>query len=470
VTAIVWFRRDLRVHDNPALRDALDAHEQIVPAFCLDDRLLHGRHASGPRTQFLLESLADLDASLRDRGAALVVRRGAPEEELPKLAREAGAEDVYFSADVGPFARARDTAVADALYSEGLRTHARPGVTVVDDAGGVCTDAGAPYSVFSPFHRAWSAEMRRPVRVAPRAIELAAGVRTGGIPALAELGLRQEVEDPLRGGESEARRRLANFMRGPVEHYQQGHDLLGDDRTSRLSAYLHLGCVSPREVEERLPGTGTGPCAFRRQLAWRDFYHHILLHNPRNAREEQQQRYRGTLDWPGDDDLFDAWCAGRTGFPLVDAGMRQLRREGFMHNRARLVTASFLTKELGIDWRRGERHFMRLLLDGDEANNNGNWQWVTSVGADPQPYFRRIYNPARHMERFDPGGRYVRRYVPELADVPDQHLAEPWEMPDDVQRACGCVIGRDYPAPVVERKAAREQAIERYRAAAATAV
>jgi deoxyribodipyrimidine photo-lyase len=272
----------------------------------------------------------------------------------------------------------------------------------------------------------------------------------------------------MLGGETEGRRRLDAFLAGPIETYGRNRGALEEGSSSRLSPYLHFGCVSAREVEARLP-SGPGADAFRRQLAWRDFYAHVLLAHPENARLEHQQRFRGTLAWDGDGELFAAWRDGRTGYPLVDAGMRQLRHEGWMHNRARLVTASFLTKELGIDWRRGERHFMRLLIDGDEANNNGNWQWVTSVGVDPQPYYRRIYNQARHMERFDPDGAYVRRHVPELAGVPRRYLAEPWTMPDDVQQAYGCVIGRDYPAPIVDRRPARERAVERYRAALSAA-
>ena len=197
------------------------------------------------------------------------------------------------------------------------------------------------------------------------------------------------------------------------------HDALGRGPHSRLSPYLHFGCLSPRQVEERLP-RGKGAEAFRRQLCWRDFYHHVLFHFPRNARSEFQGRYRGSLRWSRSERAFDAWCEGRTGFPLVDAGMRQLRHEGWMHNRARLVVGSFLTKHLGIDWRWGERHFMRLLLDGDEANNNGNWQWIASVGTDPAPYFRRILNPALQMERHDPDGSYVPKYVPELPERPRQ--------------------------------------------------
>lgn len=247
-----------------------------------------------------------------------------------------------------------------------------------------------------------------------------------------------------------------------MHDYADDHDALGRDRTSRLSPYLHFGCLTPHQLERRL-GRGRGPQAFRRQLCWRDFHHHVLANFPRNARSEFQQRYRGRIAWSYARKPFEAWCEGRTGYPLVDAGMRQLRREGWMHNRARLVVGSFLTKDLGIDWRWGERWFMRLLVDGDEANNNGNWQWIASVGTDPQPAFRRIYNPARQMERHDPGGDYVRRYVPELRDVPDRHLAEPWEMPEEVQREAGCVIGEDYPAPIVDHRRAREEALERYR-------
>jgi deoxyribodipyrimidine photo-lyase len=401
VTAILWLRRDLRVRDNPALCAALEASDRIVPVFCFDDRILHGRHASGSRTQFLLECLADLDGSLRERGGRLVIRHGRPEEELPKLGREAGADAIHCTRDVTPFARGR--------HVEGVRLEEHPGLTVVDDVG-----AMRPYVVFSPFHRAWEREPRRELLDAPREIRLPEGIDPGHVPSLEELGLEQEVDDPMRGGETEACK-----------------------RSSRLSPYLHFGCISPREVEERLPHLG-------RNLAWRDFFHQVLLNHPENARLEHQERYRGTLDWNDDPEALAAWKQGRTGFPFVDAGMRQLKREGWIPNRVRLVVASFLIKQLGIDWREGERHFMRLLIDGDEANNNGNWQWIASVGVDPAPYFRRLYNPTRQQEQHDPTGEYVRRYVPELGTA-------------------------DYPAPIVDQREAREQAIERYRAAAGRA-
>jgi deoxyribodipyrimidine photo-lyase len=463
VTAIVWFRHDLRLHDHPALRAALEGHDRVVPAFCLDDRLLHGRHESGPRTQFLLECLRDLDGSLRERGSGLVIRHGPPERELTTLAVELGAAEIHFTADVSPFAQKRDERVRARLEAAGVELHGHPGLNVIDDVGAPRTRAGKPHTVFSPFHRAWETEPRREVARAPRRLPaLPSRLAKGRVPSLASLGLEQEVDEPPRGGETRGRGRLQRFLADDASEYAHHHDALGTDRTSRLSPYLHFGCVSPREAEERL-GRGQGPAAFRRQLCWRDFHHHVLFHFPRNAKSEFRERYRGSIRWSRARRPFEAWCAGRTGYPLVDAGMRQLRREGWMHNRARLVVGSFLTKDLGIDWRWGERHFMRLLVDGDEANNNGNWQWVASVGTDPQPAFRRIYNPARQMERHDPDGRYVRRYVAEVAAVPDQYLAEPWTMSDDVQRKVGCVIGVDYPSPIIDHAEARQEALARYR-------
>jgi deoxyribodipyrimidine photo-lyase len=222
-----------------------------------------------------------------------------------------------------------------------------------------------------------------------------------------------------------------------------------------------------RELEHRVAArNGDGPAAYRRQLCWRDFYAHVLLFHPEVARHELQQRFRA-LEWAEDDELLDSWQQGRTGYPLVDAGMRELLETGWMHNRARLVVGSFLTKDLHLDWRSGERYFMARLIDGDEANNNGNWQWIASVGTDSAPYFRRLLNPVSQQRRHDPDGEYVRRWVPELRDVPDQHLAEPWRMSEAEQREAGCVIGSDYPAPIVDHAVERRRAMERYRAAAA---
>ncbi len=462
MTALVWFRRDLRLHDHPALRAALDSADAVVPVFCFDDALLRGRHASGPRTQFLLECLADLDAALRRRGSRLILRHGPPQRELPALARELGAQAVHLSADVGPFARRRQREVKAALGSH-VAFSAHPGLFAVDRLDAILTQSGDPYTVFTPFQRNWTAQPRRDVLGAPLRLPAPpAGLGAADLPTLRELGLEQECEAPAPGGEGAGRERLRRFLADAVRGYDGGRDELAGGAVSRLSPYLHFGCVSPREVEHRLPD-GAGAAAYRRQLCWRDFYAHVIGHHPANARSEFQARYRGTIRWSRAETRFTAWCDGRTGYPVVDAAMRQLRREGWMHNRARLVVGSFLTKDLAIDWRWGERWFMRMLLDGDEASNNGNWQWIASVGVDPQPAFRRMFNPARQQERFDPAGAYVRRYVPELTDVPDTYLAEPWTMPDDVQERARCRIGREYPAPIVDHPQARREALDRYR-------
>jgi deoxyribodipyrimidine photo-lyase len=464
MTALLWFRRDLRLHDHPALRTAMAGGAGVLPAFCLDDRLLHGRHSSGARTQFLLESLTDLDDALRSAGSRLIVRRGRPEDVLPELARESGADQIHYTRDLTPFARRRGRGVTEAMHDSGIELVAHPGLAVVEDAAALRTKAGTPYRVFTPFHRTWQEAARRAPSRAPKHLPKCPDVDSDPLPTLEQLGLRQEVTKPRRGGERAGLARMEWFLNGPIDRYARTHDVLDVDGTSKLGAYLHFGCVSPRALEAALP-TGTGAEAFRRQLCWRDFYHHVQYHRPENAREEHQVRYRGTLEWPGDERLFVAWAAGLTGYPLVDAAMRQLLREGWMHNRARMLAASFLTKQLGIDWRRGEAFFMRMLLDGDQANNNGNWQWSASVGVDTQPVYRRLYNPTLHQQRYDPNGRYIRAYVPELRKVPERYIGEPWTMPAEVQQAAECVVGVDYPDPIVDLKDARATALARYGAA-----
>ena len=341
--SILWLRRDLRVHDNPALIAAREGANYLVPAVCLDPRLLHGRHSSEPRTQYLLESLADLDDSLRRRGSRLVIRWGVPEDELPALVREVGGDSVHFTADVGPFARARDRRAARELEALGVSAHEHPGLFAVDDLSSLKTAAGSPYEVFSAFHKAWKAAPRRELARSPRALPpLPRGLDPGKLPSLAELGFSQELADPLPGGERAGRAgraRMHRFLGGAVMRYDESRNMVDPGVSSRLSPYLHFGCVSPREVEHRA-GNGPGATAFARQLCWRDFYAHVLLHHPANARAEHQSRYRGRLRYSHANPWFEAWCEGRTGYPLVDAGMRQLAREGWMHNRARLVVGS----------------------------------------------------------------------------------------------------------------------------------
>jgi deoxyribodipyrimidine photo-lyase len=372
---------------------------------------------------------------------------------------------VYWASDVSPYARTRDRAVTDALGSAGVQAVPMPG-NFAADVSRPRTKNGRPFVVFTPFRRAWEQLDRRRVHDAPDAVAAPAGLDAGALPSLSSLGLSREVHDGAPAGEAAARAAMGDWLSAGIAGYDTGHDRLAG-ATSGLSPYLRFGLLSARELEERTMAlAGSGPAAFRRQLAWREFYAHVLLTHPGNAREEFQPRYRA-LEWEDDRELLVAWCEGRTGYPIVDAGMRQLRRTGFMHNRARMIVGSFLTKDLHLDWRAGEAHFMRYLLDGDEAQNNGNWQWIASVGVDPAPYFRRIFNPVLQQRKFDAEGEYVRRWVPELSSVPDRRLAEPWLMTAEEQAAAGCVIGRDYPEPVVDHRRERLRAIERYRAVAA---
>jgi deoxyribodipyrimidine photo-lyase len=463
-TALVWFRRDLRLHDHPPLTQAAAAHDCVLPVFVLDPALLGGRFPSPSRTAFLLACLEELDAGLRARGAGLAVRRGRPAGELAALARGLGADAVYWSADVSPYARARDRAVGAALQDAGVRAVPAPG-NFAADVSAPRTQAGKPYTLFTPFWKAWEALDRRPVLPPAGRLELPPGVELGALPEAGALGAATELAAPLPAGEAAARAAMERWLAKGIDGYADRHDRLAGG-TSALSPFLRFGCLSARELEAAaMDRRGAGPATFRRQLAWRDFYAHVLLRHPGNAREAFQPKYRA-LAWADDDAAFAAWTAGQTGYPVVDAGMRQLPATGWMHNRARMIAGSFLTKDLHLDWRRGEAHFMRYLLDGDEASNNGRWQWIASVGVDPAPYFRRMFNPVLQQQKFDPGGEYVRRWVPELAAVPDDRLAEPWRMSPAEQERAGCAVGRDYPEPIVNHRRERERALERYRAAA----
>ena len=462
MTAIAWFRRDLRVFDHPALSAALRDHAQVIPVFVVDRRLIEGRFPSPARTDFLLAAVEELRDALRARGGDLLVRHGRPEDVLPQLARETGAAEVFFASDVSPFARSRDARVEAALRDAGVAPRRTPG-NFAADIGKPRTADGRPFSVFSPFWRAWAKLPRRAVEPAPDAVPIPMGLDPGEIGVLADFGMAPELSDPMPAGERAARARMEAFLDGGLDSYVQRRGRLAGG-TSELSPYLHFGCLSARELEERVSARGgDGASAFVRQLAWRDFYAHVLLHHPGNARGPLKAEF-GALQFDEDPQRFAAWREGRTGFPVVDAGMRQLAAQGWMHNRARLITASFLTKDLHLDYRAGEAYFMRMLLCGDEAQNNGNWQWIASVGVDPQPFYRRIYNPVLQQRRHDPDGTYVRRWVPELRDVPLDFLAEPWTMSLEQQGAANCVIGRDYPAPIVDHRVERALTLDRYRA------
>lgn len=462
---IWWIRRDLRLHDNPALAAALEGGRSIVPLFILDPALRSSPNASARRAAFLYAGLRALEADLRARGGRLVVRRGPPDRVLGQVLQETGAETIVAQEDVSPYGRRRDAQVSAHLPLRlvgGLTVLAPDRVTRPD---------GAPYATFAPFRRAWESAV-----AVEHLVSIAPPSRVTQPDALAteELPPCDLRFDEFPPGEHAARRRLWAFVTGtnaPIYQYATMRDRVDLDRTSRLSPYLRFGMLSAREVlaaaHRAMRATPDASArasvrAFIGELIWREFYNGILRHFPHVLEQEFRPGLRG-IQWNDGPDAFAAWQAGHTGFPIVDAAMRQLAQTGWMPNRARMIVASFLVKDLLIDWRRGERHFMRLLLDGDPAANNGGWQWAAGVGTDAAPYFR-VFNPVLQGTRADPHGGYVRRWVPELEGVPDRYVHEPWTMPPEVQRAVGCRIGRDYPAPIVDHAAARARALARYRA------
>ncbi|HEX3239053.1 MAG TPA: deoxyribodipyrimidine photo-lyase [Solirubrobacterales bacterium] len=434
VTAIVLFNRDLRLNDHPALAAAAQA-DRVVPLFVLDEALLRSRFAAPNRVAFMREALADLDESLKRAGGRLFMRRGDPVREALALARECGATELHVSADWSAYARERERRLARACEEERVEFRAHPGVTIVDP-GTVTPTGGDHFKVFTPYHRAWSEAPLRQGHGAPRKLRVPSGLAAGRLPALAKLMAGSPSPGRAPGGEREGRRLMRAFLRDGIGRYDERHDDLPGDATSRLSAHLRWGCVSPlelmREASER---RGGGP--YVRQLCWRDFHHQVLAAVPTLPRRDY--RPRGDR-WSRSRRALEAWREGLTGYPLVDAAMRQLAAEGFMHNRARMTVASFLTKDLYIDWRRGAWHFWDLLADGEIANNTGNWQWVAGTGNDSRP--NRVLNPLRQAERFDPDGEYVRRYLPELAAIDGKAVHRPWLLPARERRG--------YPAPIVD--------------------
>jgi deoxyribodipyrimidine photo-lyase len=434
-TVIVLFTRDLRVGDHPALSAAARDAKRIVPAFVLDETLLAGRCGAPNRLAFLAHSLRDLDGSLRGRGARLIVRRGDPVAEALRLAREIGADGIYLSDDVSGYARRRKRRLAEECARERIALRTFPGVTVVP-AGQLLPAGGDHYRVFTPYWRAWrAAERRAPLR-APRRLSMPAQVDRRPAPDLRRLAGAPDARNLPDGGETAGGARLELWLRRGRRAYEDGADRLATDATSRLSPYLHFGCLSTGELLARAEDRWGGE-AVARQLCWRDFHHQVLAARPDLPRVD----YRRARRWRRDERLFRLWSEGRTGYPIVDAGMRQLAEEGFMHNRARLIAGSFLTKTLGVDWRLGAAHFERLLVDADLANNVGNWQWVAGTGNDTRP--NRILNPIRQARRFDPEGEYVRRYLPELEGIDDRAVHEPGRLAPERRRAL------DYPDPIV---------------------
>jgi deoxyribodipyrimidine photo-lyase len=458
-----WFRNDLRLRDNTALEALATRAEEWLPVFVLDPCLLAGPRAGGPRVRFLLDCLGRLHRDLEKRGVPLLVREGRPEAVLPKLLHETGARLLSFNEDTTPFARRRDAAVQLAVERSGGQVLTRLD-HVVFRSSEIRSASGGAYSVYSPYRKTWwkhwSEQPRLPVRLG-RLPPPIPGFSADRIPDPHELGLEAGACDLPTGGEAAARRRLDHFLEISAGRYHEDRDRPDRNGTSRLSPYLRFGAISVRQCFERAqeaarvePALRQGVAQWLDELVWREFYSSILEEHPRVLRESHRLKY-DALVWNDDPKGFEAWCEGLTGYPIVDAGMRQLRATGWMHNRVRMIVASFLTKDLLIDWRAGERFFFERLVDGDPASNNGGWQWAASTGTDAQPYFR-IFNPVAQGRRWDPEGRYVRHWIPELRDVPDPHVHAPW--------AYGLPAG--YPPPIIDHAERRELALERYRSAA----
>jgi len=467
-TAVWWIRRDLRLTDNQALASALNQAESVIPIFVLDPALWAARNVGQNRLAFLLGGLRQLDADLRARGSYLVIRRGDPHDELTALLTETGAEVIYAEEDYSPYARRRDGQVAAGLslcLISSLTVHPPAAISKAD---------GTPYTVFTPFSRAWKALPPPPatsVLLAPSRIPTRANVPSLAIPT--EPTLPPTV--PFPPGEAEAHSRLSVFIDNDdpvIHHYAGARNRMDLQGTSQLSPYLRFGMLSARQAAvAAFSAIASAPNAEARkstetwldELIWREFYISILYDFP----DVSKQAFRANLrdiPWRNDPHEFAAWREGRTGYPVVDAAMRQLKQTGWMHNRARMIVASFLVKDLLIDWRWGEQWFMQNLVDGDPAANNGGWQWTAGVGTDAAPYFR-VFNPVLQGEKFDPEGAYVRRWARELANVPNKFIQKPWQMSAEVQRASSCIIGQDYPAPIVDHAQARERVLRAYRRA-----
>jgi len=458
--ALVWFHRDLRDHDHAALSTALAAAQEVFCAFVFDTQILDALPSKRDRrVHFIRESLLELDAALRRRGGGLIVRHGRASDEIPRLASELGVSAVYSNRDYEPAAKQRDAEVTARLAATGIAFHDVKDQAIFD-RNEVVTQVGRPFSVFTPYKNAWLKRLTAADWSAHPCAGRLAGSDLGGVPSLGEIGFEAtDLADlGILPGMSGARRLWEDFSDGRIEHYGARRDFPAVKGVSYLSVHLRFGTISVRELVrtavERKADTWLS------ELVWRDFYFMILDHFPRVADHAFKPEY-DAIQWAHWPEGYAAWCAGQTGYPLVDAAMRQLNHSGWMHNRLRMVVASFLTKDLGIDWRLGERYFADHLNDFDLSANNGGWQWAASSGCDAQPYFR-IFNPVTQSEKFDPDGKFIRRYVPELAGLANRNIHAPWQMSQHEQEALGVIIGRDYPAPIVDHARAREETLARY--------
>jgi deoxyribodipyrimidine photo-lyase len=452
-----WHRRDLRVADNRGLARAAE-DGPVLGVFVFDPTVL--QHGSAPRVAFMLDALEFLRQEYRDRGSDLVVARGNPVEVLPELAAEYGADRVTWNRDYSGLARRRDAAVREALDEAGVDRQAVHDA-VHHEPGSITTNDGDPYAVFTYFSKKWHDRPKAdPVEV-PTSEDLA-DADGDPLPSLADLGFEEPDADIPAAGTAAARDLLEDFCQGPVYDYAERRDYPADDVTSRLSSHLKYGTIGVREVYERAdraraeaPDEEARESVFEflDQLAWREFYTQVLWANPEVV-DANYKEYAQPIEWNEDPEALQAWQDGKTGYPIVDAGMRQLREEAWMHNRVRMIVASFLTKDLLLDWREGYAWFRETLVDHDTANDNGGWQWAASTGTDAQPYFR-IFNPMTQGERYDPDAEYIKEYVPELEGVPADTIHS-WHELDPGTRE---MHAPEYPHPIVDHSERREEAL-----------
>lgn len=453
-----WHRRDLRAADNRGLTAATE--DGILPVFVFDSDVLE--HAAPPRVSFLLDALDWLQDWYRDRGSDLVWVRGDPVEELPRLASEYGADSVVWNHDYSGLAQERDAAVQEALDGAGLE-HEQYHDAVHHGPGSITTNDGDPYAVFSYFGEKWLDREKNDPFPAPVPEILVSATDEGNeLPTHDELGFNEPNADLPAAGTEAARERLESFCAEDIYRYGEAREYPARGATSRLSQDLKYGTIGIREVTERVATAmeeaesqedRESVDTYREELAWREFYAQVLYFNPFVV-TQNYKTYENEIEWRADEDELRAWKEGRTGYPIVDAGMRQLHEEAYMHNRMRMVVASFLTKDLLIDWREGYDWFRKRLVDHDTGNDNGGWQWAASTGTDAQPYFR-IFNPMTQGERYDPDAEYIQEYVPELQEV-DSETIHSWHDLDDERRAA---VAPDYPTPIVNHTERREAAL-----------
>jgi deoxyribodipyrimidine photo-lyase len=472
---IHWFRRDLRLGDNPALTAAVRTGATVVPVYVLDEDEADPFELGGASRWWLHGSLASLDRSLREKGSRLILRRGDSVSALMELAASTGASAIYVTRGYEPRARAVERSLNEACAPAGL-TLQRFGGSLLWEPEAIKTGAGAPFRVFTPFYRACRTARSPAGSLAPPQA-LPAPARWPDSAALPDWGLLPKRPDWAGGlratwqpGEAAATERLTAFLSGPASNYADDRNRPDEEGTSRLSPYLHFGEISVRQcwnAARAAQGTaegGRGIEAFLRELVWREFSAHLLFHFPRTLTSPfrpEFERFPQRLDAEAAARDLAAWRRGRTGFPIVDAGMRQLWQTGWMHNRVRMIAASLLTKHLLLPWQEGARWFFDTLVDADLASNTASWQWVAGSGADAAPYFR-VFNPVLQGAKFDPAGDYVRRFVPELGGLPAAHIHAPWEAPAEVLAAAGVRLGENYPLPIVEHRSGRARALAAY--------